>query len=107
MKQRISVGAVAASLAFLAAACGGGGGAHGSPAAVSVDRALVRGPSGLAARAGRPIPILLDRPARLMFQGDQSRGAFPPYAGQMHSHTIFSDGIGGDPGTAYDMARYD
>lgn len=83
-----------------------GGGANASPAAVSVDPTMVRGPSGLPARAGRPMPILLDRPSRLMFQGDQSRGTFSPYLGQMHCHTIFSDGIGGDPGTAYDMARF-
>jgi hypothetical protein len=78
-----------------------------SPAAVSLrNLSIVRGASGLPARAARPAPVLLDRPQRLEFQGDRSRGTLPFYLGQMHSHTIFSDGSVGDPAMAWDTARF-
>jgi hypothetical protein len=87
-----------------------GSAANRSPAAIWIDvaanPAAVRGPAGEPGRAGRPVPVIVDRATRLAFQGTQSRGSFSPYRGQMHSHTTFSDGQGGEPAQAFDMARY-
>lgn len=81
-----------------------------SPAAISIDVArnpgAVRGASGAAARAGRPVPVLVERAARRKYQGGQSRGFYTAYLGEMHAHTTFSDGTGGEPAAAFDMARF-
>src|SRR5262249_54082982 len=83
---------------------------NASPAAVWIDvqasPLAVRGVSGAPARASRPATVAIDRARRRGYVPDQTRGAFSPYLGQMHSHTLFSDGIGGGPSAAYDMARF-
>ncbi|RME75658.1 MAG: DUF3604 domain-containing protein [Planctomycetota bacterium] len=67
----------------------------------------VRDRQGRPARPGAPRLIAVPRAERDRAQGQQDRGGpYHPYYGQMHSHTLFSDGTMGYPSDAFDMARF-
>ncbi len=87
---------------------GRGPGPGASPAAVALARpAAVTAPGGApAARAGRPVPVLVPRAARESYQGERFpvSTSRPAFYGTLHAHTGFSDGKL-DPARAFDWAR--